>query len=253
MAKADGASQMANANGMIKIFSKLNTSSSSDGDEPIISNAWSAFEPLGSEVLEVEKLMPSMSTMTPMEWGIIIKGIIREHGSIKASDVLRLILKAASNNWNEAIMRKSTILLTRVAKYGGGKECLNEFRTWLEQTYDVPKELKVERFGKYVDENKMERLVNPVDVIENALGKHELEWEDIKKEKLQNIVANVIRRDASYVKIEKLLERSVGNWKNFLNQEWKKHAQEEFKRKKEQSFWWERIRNNRRRGRRRQY
>jgi len=56
----------------------------------------------------------------------------------------------------------------------------------------------------------MARLRNPVDTIESVLGKYELEWEDMGEEKLENIIANTIRRDINYVKIEELLERSVG-------------------------------------------
>jgi len=130
---------MAKANGMMKMFSKLNTVGSSDEDEPTISNVWAPFESPKNEIDEVERLIPPMSAMTPMQWGTIVRGFIREHRGVKARDVLRLILRAASANWQEAIMRKCTVLILRIEKYGGEKEHLSEFWEWLEQTYEVPK------------------------------------------------------------------------------------------------------------------
>jgi len=207
-----------------------------------VSAIWQTTESKALELLALEKITPHLGTLREMRWGQITKQTFDEHPGVKDSDKLRLIFRRAMKIGKRDIMIKAAVSLTKVVKYGEHTNSLNEFWEWVDKKYGKSREKQQERLSTFTKENVIGGNVHPVDALEEALWEHDFQWEDIESDaKIQNILLSTIRRDVNYVKVEELMELNPANWKNYLDQEWIKHAASAHQRQMGYTRNWERT------------
>jgi len=217
-----------------------------------VADIWKPFEDENAHLANAIRLIPAMFPTTTTQWLEIVKGIFQSNPKISDANKLRIILRQAVDNGYKSITVKCGILLKYINKYGTEEEALEEFWEWAERTFPASLDAKINQFELFVRNHKIGATMSPVDAIEFALHEAELAWDDVEKyEKIRNIVMFVLRRDISYVALDKLVDRPPRIWRRVLLEEWTKHAKPEYHRELGDFRFWEDITNNKLQGRRR--
>ena len=203
---------------------------------------WQTTESKALELLVLDKITPHLGTLRKIRWGQITKQTFDEHPGVKDSDKLRLIFGRAMEIGKKDMVIKVATLLAKAAKYGEHTNSLHELWEWVNKKYGKSRERQQERLSIFTKENVIGTNVHPVDALEEVLWEYDFQWEDVESDaKVQNILLSAIRRDVNYVKVEELMERNPMNWKNYLDQEWNKHAASAFQRNMGYTRNWERV------------